>query len=843
MTKLFIVESAGKIKTISKILGSGFNVQASVGHIRDLPKREIGIDTERWTAKYEATNAKSIANLRKHAQSASEVILATDNDREGEAIAWHICKVLNLPPQTTTRVFFTEITKSAISKALASATTVDMKKVAAQEARRFLDRILGYRVSPALSDSLPNYTGLSAGRVQSVALKLVVLRELAIRDFIVTNHYELVGTFIEGGVSFDAVWDFKQHFKDTRVPNNINNGKADYFTDRKYLEGLASSLESNPDCKIINIEKTASKSKAPAPFITSTFQMACSSKFRYSPKKSMEIAQKLYEAGHITYMRTDCPNLSDDALKLCNEAIQRWCTQRNLDPSKYILSTPNTWKSKGGAQEAHEAIRPTDFTLDSTTISDAEQRKVYELIFMRTVACQMSNALFDVTKVDIATKAGCDGRKVVLTAKGRVKRFGGWKDFGSEDDFDADKDNEKEAQLPQLHDGQNLKLTEVGLAEKKTSPPARYVEASLVRALENEGIGRPATYASIMSTLFAREYIEVIDKKSGKLAASKKGQKVIEMLDNKFDFMDVKFTKGTEDMLDEVAGGKLPFKVFMSDFYEGFESQAEDFISFAEKVSGAETCPTCNERKLKKIRNKKGSGFTWLCSGYFEKVCRGIYPDDGGKPDLDAKPTEQTSHPCPSCNQGLYRFYRDKKFTFGCKPCKVYIPGDDVKPDYDIYKVQKSIRDNAPLCPACEKGKVLKRSYNGSDFFGCDNYPDCKTSFAINSDGGPDIEGYFDKLKAIEKADTCPECGTGKLLKRNGRFGDYFACNAYPSCSTTLKVNSNGDPDIEAYNQDKQEMSKYPDCKKCKKGKMVPRKGRKGDFVSCNRYPKCKNTE
>jgi DNA topoisomerase-1 len=788
MSILFIVESPGKIKKISSILGHKYNVQASIGHIRDLPTKEMGINPNTWSPTYVNTNIKAIQNLKNHAKSATDVIIATDDDREGEAIGWHIAKVLGLDPKVCRRIVYSEITKKAIDLAISNQGKINMRMVAAQEARRFLDRILGYTISPLLSDCLPNFTGLSAGRVQSVALKIVALRELAITDFIVTEHFTLQATFEKDSKEFKAVWEFKKHFGGQGLPSNINSGNQDYWLNRNEMMVLVKTIQTQPVCIIREIVKKESLSKPPAPFITSTFQMACSSQLKIAPKKAMEFAQKLYEDGLITYMRTDNPNLSDDAIIDCRSFIEKWCMGRQLEPGRYLPTSPNKWKSKGGAQEAHEAIRPVDMSETGSSISDPDKKRVYQMIFKRTIACQMEVASFDVTSAQIETQAVCAGKKVMLTAKGKIMTFAGWKAFNtdfSEDNDQADDGDDQD--LPVLHSNETLPAIEAAAIAKKTSPPPRYTSATLIRQLEKEGVGRPSTYASIIDTITRREYVEILDNKTSKLGATKKGIAVFEAMDKEFDFMDIKYTKNTEEDLDKVADGQLQFKAFMTEFYRRFSVQAEDFRIIADKRSGSEICPLCNKHRLKKFKNKKRPGNSWLCKGRFSESandkCTAIYPDIKGSPDLNAKPPEMTDHQCPKCTKGLTRYYRDEKFTFCCTGCKVYIPGNENQPDYKCYEDMQLLRSHAL---------------------------------------------------------TCPQCNSGKLLECSGKYGKYYSCDAYPKCRVNMQVDVKGKPDVDKYLRNKAELELLPTCQKCKKGKMKLRSGSKGDFLGCTNFPKCR---
>lgn len=723
-------------------------------------------------------------------KSCNNVILAADDDREGEAIAWHVAMVLKLDIKNTPRALFSEITASALKQAVQESKTrrIDMKKVAAQEARRILDRILGYKVSGPLSFFLAQYSSLSAGRVQSVALKLVALRENAINEFVSTDHYKLAGKFEKDGIKFQAEWDYKKHFNNTNPPASINNGELEYWTDKEQLNGYLNQISQSPNCQITSIEEKPSNRKAAAPFITSSFQMACSTRFKIPPKKAMEIAQKLYEDGLITYMRTDNPNLSEETIGLVNEHISMWCDAKGLNKTDYLLSQPNKWKAKGDAQEAHEAIRPTDFNNIGNEISDPVHKQVYQMIFKRTVACQMASARYDTTTIGITTQALCDNRPITLTGKGNVLVFPGWKAYVTDEHNDSEKEDgeDKEAALPSLTQHESLQCIEATILDKKTKPPARFTQASLVQALESEGIGRPATYASIMDTILKREYVEILDQKTTKLGATQKGIDVFQVLDDAFTFMDVAYTRNTEEELDKISNGKLGFRAFMENFYEAFKKEAFEFESLADKKSSAPNCPVCKERKMFKVKNKNRPGNSWLCKGFTTKECSTAYPDKNGKPDLNYEPPSVTEHQCPKCSGPLTRFKNEAGYAYYCKPCKVSVVGDKSKPDYEDYAIKQAER---------------------------------------------------------EKATDCFECGKGKILKRSGKFGDYYSCDNYPSCKTTLKVDASGNPDIEGYKKEKEALSKLKSCPKCKKGKLKERKGAKGPFLGCTNYPKCKHSE
>ncbi len=587
---LLIVESPAKAKTIEKILGEDFQVKSCFGHIRDLQKAGMGID---MTNKYEPSyiispeKEKIVNELRKLAKKTNEVWLATDEDREGEAISWHLCEVLNLNPKNTKRIVFHEITKAAIFEAVENPRTVDMNLVMAQQARRILDRIVGFELSPVLWRKISMRNNLSAGRVQSVAVRLIVERERAINTFLPQSQYKIEAFFKANEISGKSV----TFSAEGKKQNNI--------------EGANNFLESciNANYTVNKIQITPGKRTPAPPFTTSTLQQEASRKLGYGVSRTMLVAQKLYENGFITYMRTDSVNLSNTALGDLTNTIKSTYGEKYHQFRKY--------KNKNqSAQEAHEAIRPT--YMSNTSVPEADWNRLYELIWKRTMACQMADAELEKTtaKIDIST----NGEE--LTASGEVLKFDGFLKVYHEDRDDDDTiEDEQEGMLPPLTVGQQLPLIEMKAIERFSRPQPRFTEASLVKKMEELGIGRPSTYAPTISTIIKREYVEKRDKEGvkrsfqilklknekittviesentgaekSKLFPSDLGLVVTDFLKQYFDdIMDYGFTARIEAEFDEVADGKMMWNDMISDFYVPFKVDVEKTIETAERAKG-----------------------------------------------------------------------------------------------------------------------------------------------------------------------------------------------------------------------------------------------------------------
>jgi DNA topoisomerase-1 len=587
---LLIVESPAKAKTIEKILGEDFEVKSCYGHIRDLAKEDMGIDIKNgYKPKYTVSEDKQkvVKELKSIAKKSGEVWLATDEDREGEAISWHLCEVLGLDPITTKRIVFHEITKPAIQKAVQNPRTVNMNLVDAQQARRILDRLVGFEISPILWRKMSMRNNLSAGRVQSVAVKLIVERERSITKFTAQSSFKVEAFFQAQDLNKKLV-TFK-----AEGPDKMDNaGTAKTYLDR--------CIKASYTVKDIQV-KPGKKSPA-APFTTSTLQQEASRKLGYSVSKTMLLAQKLYENGHITYMRTDSVSLSETA----NDAIRNAVSSQYGDKYYQIRKFPNKNES---AQEAHEAIRPTDMNVQNA--GDADTQRLYDLIWKRTMASQMADAQLERTIAKIAVSAHPDP----LTATGEVLKFDGFLKVYSEGKDEEDDEEENEGMLPQLTVGQNLDLQEMRASQRFTRPQPRYTEASLVKKLEELGIGRPSTYAPTISTVQQRGYVEKRDKEGvkreleiltlkddtvttrtdsentgaerNKLFPTDLGMVVTDFLSEHFQrVMDYSFTAKIEEEFDEIANGKQKWNKMIDEFYHPFHETVEHTMENAGRASG-----------------------------------------------------------------------------------------------------------------------------------------------------------------------------------------------------------------------------------------------------------------
>lgn len=579
---LVIVESPAKAKTIQKYLGSDFEVKSSFGHIRDLPKKGMGIDLETFTPEYEvsADKKKLVAELKASAKKAEIVWLASDEDREGEAISWHLSQELKLKEEQTRRIVFHEITKNAILKAIENPRKIDQNLVNAQQARRILDRIVGFEMSPVLWKKVK--TGLSAGRVQSVALRLVVEREKEIRDFQATSSYKVEGLFTNKEQQ-DILSKLKKDFiKESDAEDFLNQAKDLEF-------------------KVLNVEKKPGVRSASAPFTTSTLQQEASNRLGYNVTNTMRIAQRLYEEGFITYMRTDSVNLSQDALDASKAQIISEFGEEYSNPKKFKTKSAS-------AQEAHEAIRPTDFTLKS--VPDAQLNKLYQLIYRRTLASQMANAKIEKTVIEIGNPKlpqHFEAQGEVIVFEGFLKAYG----IVKNDDDDAE-DNSK--LLPKVSIGEILSYKKIEATQKFTRPPARYTEAGLVKKLEELGIGRPSTYAPTIQTIQNREYVdkrelepqireiakltltktlkkEILEDKFGgdknKFIPTDIGEVVTDFLTANFaEILDYGFTAKVEQDFDDIANGEEKWKETLHTFYKDFHPKIEDVQENAERANG-----------------------------------------------------------------------------------------------------------------------------------------------------------------------------------------------------------------------------------------------------------------
>lgn len=656
--KLMIVESPGKVKKLSAILGEGWRVAASVGHVRDLPKNEMGVEAPDFKPSYVLTErgVDVVARLKNLVKQTDTVYLATDPDREGESISWHLQQCLKLT--NPLRVTFNEITVAAVKTALLSARSVDVKRVAAQEARRVLDRLVGYMVSPELS--LLTGQRLSAGRVQSVAVRIVVDRERQIRSFRATNHFGAVLVFAgaKQGEQWSAEWLTKPNFVTDENP---------YFMDRDFAVGVANST----NVVVKSFVESTSKRSPPPPFTTSTMQQAASVALGLDPKAAMDTAQKLFEAGHITYHRTDNPNVSDESLG----DIYAVAVQLGLD----MADEPRKFKAPAGAQEGHPAITPTHWEVVDAG-ETPQERALYKMIRLRAIACQLADARYAVRTVLLESVERVNGKAVEFGAKGRTLTYDGWLKLVAGDQTEEPDEDKAEPtnNIPMLEVGGRPDVSQGNLLEKRTKAPGRYTKASLVGKLESEGIGRPATYASILDNIETRAYVRT-EKKF--LHPTDIGELIIDSLSGKFEFIDLEFTRDVEEDLDRIAQGETGYRAVITKVYDQLKQEIATLqISATPKYP----CPDCG-KSLRRISGKK-SGYFWGCSGH--PNCSVTLPDEGGNPGQ--KKLLEVS-------------------TFACKECA------------------------KPLIHRFKKGK------GGYDFFGCSGFREgCKSSYE-NKNGAPDF--------------------------------------------------------------------------------------------------------
>jgi len=800
---LVIVESPAKAKTINKYLGPDYIVKSSVGHIRDLPvsgsgsqsdpkerarqaaltrkmspeekaehkKRKareqliarMGVDPEKdWQARYEILPGKEkvVSELKRLAKSADHIYLATDLDREGEAIAWHLQETIGGDPEKYRRVVFNEITRRAIQEAFKSPGQLDNNRVNAQQARRFLDRVVGYMVSPLLWAKIAR--GLSAGRVQSVAVRLIVEREREIRRFVPEEfwqlHADLAPEESQKPVRFEVTRYKEQPYRP------VNEAQS-----REHVERLRQG-----QFRVVRREDKPTRSRPSAPFITSTLQQAASNRLGFSVKKTMMLAQRLYEAGFITYMRTDSTNLSQDAVASCREYI------REQFGDRYLPEQPRVYGSKEGAQEAHEAIRPTEVTRRPSDIAGLEKdaEKLYELIWRQFIACQMSDAEFLSTSIVVAN----DGYE--LRTRGRIIRFDGFLRAAPQS---AKKD--EDVALPDIQVDDTLKLVRLDPSQHFTKPAPRFTEASLVKELEKLGIGRPSTYASIISTIQERGYVRLQNRR---FYAEKMGEIVTERLSESFpNLMDYDFTAKMEDELDEIAEGEVDWKSVLNEFYARFRQQLEQ----AEKEEGGMRANT---------------------------------------------PTE-TNIPCPSCGRNMQIRVASTGVFLGCsgyslppkERCKTTInlvPGDEVvSADEDVEgEGETRLLRKKRRCPICGTAMDSYLIDEKRKLHVCGNNPDCpgyeveEGSFRIKGYDGPTLE--------------CDKCGSEMQLK-TGRFGKYFGCTN-PDCKNTRKLLKNGEPA-----PPKMDPVPMPELK-CQKvdDTYVLRDGASGLFLAASKFPRNRET-
>lgn len=760
---IVIVESPAKAKTISKYLGSGYEVLASLGHVKDLPKRDLGVDIENdFEPTYTVIPGKEkvLTQLKKAAHKAQAIYLAADPDREGEAICFHLAGEL-ANGHTLKRVTFNEITKRGVQEGFAHPTDIDQNLVDAQQARRVLDRLVGYQISPLLWDRVRR--GISAGRVQTVALRLVVDRERTIRAFVKEEYWTLDARLFTGKApQFDARLTRKWKADGTLPKEELAIGN------QEQADALEAAL-STATYKVRTVETKERRRNPLPPFITSKLQQDAGRKLRFSVKRTMMIAQRLYEGvelgseglvGLITYMRTDSTRVSDDAVREAREYIGG---QYGAD---YLPAQANRYPSKKGAQDAHEAIRPASATRDPESIKkylNEDEYKVYKLIWQRFVASQMTSAVFDQTSVDIEATAQ-NGDRYQLRTTGSVLKFDGFLKLYEESKDKTDEEDEAlKHKLPALKNGLDLKMIHLKKEQHFTEPPPRYTEASLVKELEERGIGRPSTYAAILSTIQERGYVT---KTGGKFLPTELGEVVTDLLVENFrDIFDVQYTAKLEEQLDQIEDGKEKWTDAMRQFYRTFSENLEyaqkHMVDYKRLERPTEhVCEKCGKPMV--IRWGKHGSFL-ACSGYPE--CTNTRELKLEAPDLEgADVSEANEEYCPNCGRSMAL----KRGRFGqFWACTGY---PECKTTRRLDAPQK--QPDRPLdekCPECGKNLVVKQGRFG-EFTACSGYPDCK----------------YIKQNLVEGV-KCPSCGKGDIAeKRSKRGKTFYGCTRYPKCDFSV---------------------------------------------------------
>ena len=770
---IVIVESPAKAKTLEKFLGKDFKVMASYGHVRDLPRKGLGVDRDdKYKPTYEVLpgKEKTINELKKAAKTAENVYLAADPDREGEAISWHLQETLKPGAKKTIfrRVRFNEITKKAVLAAMEAAGEIDGRLVDAQQARRIIDRLVGYEVSDLLWKKI--WRGLSAGRVQTVALRIICERETEIEAFVPVEY-----------------WTVDAQLESAQAPTPFTARLSTYDGEKLKFDGTDPRLADEAAARRVreDVEKapwtvasveTSERRKNPAPpFITSQLQQAAARRLGYAVRRTMQIAQRLYEGreipgrgtvGLITYMRTDSTRVSDDALQAVRELIDKEYGPESKPES------PRYFQSRRDTQDAHEAIRPTYLDLPPDEVAkhvEPDQARLYRLIWERFVASQMSPAVYDTTSAEIT--AG----KALYRASGSTLKFPGYLaayGISGEEEDESDKDSPK---LPPLKQGETLKLLAVTPEQKATQPPPRFNEASLVKFLEENGIGRPSTYAEILRKLEERRYVH---KKDRRFIPTALGRTVIEMLIPFFDdFFETSYTARMEEALDEVEEGKLPWTKALSEFDKTFTRDRNRALD--DMVSGKAGIPLAKARKLK----------------------------------LSVVPAIDEA--CPQCGKKLkLRMGKNGLFVAcsGYPDCTFTQDIPDPEEDaVDMSEIEKT------TCDECGSPMKVRQSRTGSTFLGCSTFPKCRNVINIAVAGGK-AEARPDE----PTGQTCPRCGH-ELVRRHGRFGAYVSCSNYPACK---------------YKPPKPIKDTGVRCPK-DGGILAERRGRFRPFYGCVNYPNC----
>jgi DNA topoisomerase I len=885
---LVIVESPAKAKTIEKYLGPNFKVLASYGHVRDLPPKGkqkgeeiVGISIAAgWKPRYvvvdrgdsggsrKRRSAEDIlAELKREADKSNTVYLATDPDREGESIAWHISEALNLDPKRTQRITFNEITRNAVQRAIASPSTINDQRVQAQEARRVLDRIVGYPLSNLLGKKVTR--GLSAGRVQSVAVKLIVDREREIEAFKSEEYWKIIALLApQGTVTYTADLAKAKLYAKKRGENltakeqapetetetesdETNDGAKEkeqapkippgsFQAELALWEGqeFAASTEQQADAiyaalnaaayKVGKVEQKDENRRAPAPFTTSTLQQAANQRLRLPARITMNLAQELYQGVQlgsegsvalITYMRTDSTRVSDDALKMVRDHIA------SAHGPRYLPDKPNVFKSGKSAQEAHEAIRPTELAYAPARVQpylSPDQFRLYSLIYNQFVASQMTPAVVAITSVEVEAGPG------LFKATGSIEKFDGWRRV-------LPPAKQEDKILPPLAAAQALDKLNLTASQHFTQPPPRYNEASLVKMLEKEGIGRPSTYATIISTIQTRGYVK---QEQRRFHATEIGMVVTDLLVKHFpDVINVKFTSHIEEELDEIENGKIAYNEVLDEFWAPFSKDLNEAETAMPKQKGVETgekCPRCGRPLVEQYSSKTGKKFVG-CSGWREKEdpCKYIKPGEG---EAERPEPIVTEHKCPTCGQPMIQKVGRFGTFLSCSAapeCKTTMNiGADGKPVLASKATEHK-------CEKCGKPMMLKE-WKGRYFLGCSGYPKCRNSMDADKDGNP--------VKPVETGVNCEKCGSPMRVKRGFR-GPFLSCSGYPKCRNAKPIPAELKEKLKDALPPAPERKKTPDvlvdvpCPVCSaKMKLCWARGRA--FLGCSTWAKtkCKGT-
>ena len=842
---LVIVESPAKAKTINKYLGKDYVVKASLGHIKDLPKRDLAVDVDHgFEPHYEVIESKKklVGELRAAAKDVEQIFLAADPDREGEAICFHLQEELahkgakKQSGPAFFRVMFNEITKKAVEKAFEHPIQVNTNLVDAQQARRVLDRLVGYKISPLLWDKVRR--GLSAGRVQTVALRVIVEREREIRAFVKREYWS---------VDVDLLATENPVLSARLIKANEETPE---LADRTATDSLVAQLQ-GVDYIVKSVATREKKRNPVAPFITSTLQQESSRKLRFSVKRTMTLAQRLYEGieigkegavGLITYMRTDSTRIGDDAIA----DVRRYIAERY--GANFLPSAPNTYKSKKDAQDAHEAIRPTSMAFSPEVVEaylPEDEMKLYRLIWNRFVASQMPPALFDQTTIDVSAQ-GRNGVNYIFRATGSVPKFDGFLKVYQEGKDQADEDDEElKHRLPAVTEGEVLRFQAMRPEQHFTEPPPRYNEATLVKRLEADGVGRPSTYATILSTIQEREYV---NKEGGRFTPTELGMVVTDLLLESFDdIFDVKYTARMEEELDEIEEGKLDWRAAMGEFYTRFDKDlkhAETHMTDIKRMEKATdlTCEKCG-RPLVIKWGKHGSFIA--CTGYPDFSSKSMEADlEKVHKDIAVR-RQRALKKIDLSLEKLRAKYPPYTITWGQDGEFLVVPSSPRIPkamNTTLRKLEKDIsakrlEDRAKI--EARLATLQSRYPQMKGFYELD-LQDAAEGVALNVRRKEEFCTYTRELTVdlpdVDTADLsdqgdeelCENCGRPMVLKK-GRFGTFFACSEYPDCKTTKQIGGLQKKDVPL-------DEKCPQCD----SNLVMKYGRFGEFTACSNYPTCK---